>query len=897
MYKAFISYSHAADGLLAPALQSGLQRIAKPFYRLRAMRIFRDETSLHVTPKLWPTIQRAIGASEHFILMASPKAAASEWVRDEIDEWLRLQSGSTDKFYIVLTEGEIVWSDSSKDFDWEKTTALPRNLEGAFKAEPFFLDFRWARGTEHLSLRNPQFLRAIGKLAAALRDEELDTLIGEDVRQHRFFKLAAGVTIVVLAALLVLASGMAYYANVARQSEKAAREEEKKQREQAETAKDNETAAKLLADERRKEAEKQTGIAKEAQEKAERSAEAATQAAERERIAREGEEKQRKSAEAATARALTAEQRALRERDEARRQTFANASYALSQQDPTLALQLAAKAPSPEMNVSTGLAVAKAFNTGSWLYSHRFDGASDADVSRDGTHIAWVDKDKKLYTEELATGARRHIPIEASSVRILPSGKLLVWDAEAGNSTSRRMTLADLSGAQIASHDFKFYSESPLVCPSGEVMVTSLGGDGNSVAVRRMNPHTGEVSTLNLPRVGWSSIASQACLPGGAGIAFVISRKADVSVNRPNSIVVANFNGNKPLAITLPPYLTPTDIDIHPRDRRIAVYVGGEAPSDSGAGNQDAVVWWQFDESWRRPPEPKIISLPMSATDAAGGQVRFLPDGRMIVASQHGRTRLVNLDDEKRILIDDWIVERRHEEQERNPDDERRILINDGRAVNGIAVAPDGDSFVLSRRSGTATVYTSKGLVVGKLIGEPAVDGSKKAVPRLSFDGSGKTIITTTDNGARLWRRPRYELSPVHTATTHSRRERTLSAVAAVKGLEAEKPEAWIKSCDDSTAASVDDVGQIILCVRAFGRTDSINPRLLNDTFRMKADGSGLIDATTYRVEGHDFARVLILSPELIMRFVREEIRLRRIWNPDQSTIDAWVGPAPSGDR
>ena len=70
-YKAFISYSHAADGQLAPALQTALQKFAKPFYRLRALRLFRDETSLHLTPKLWPTIQQSIAESEFFILIVS----------------------------------------------------------------------------------------------------------------------------------------------------------------------------------------------------------------------------------------------------------------------------------------------------------------------------------------------------------------------------------------------------------------------------------------------------------------------------------------------------------------------------------------------------------------------------------------------------------------------------------------------------------------------------------------------------------------------------------------------------------------------------------------------------------------------------------------------------------
>jgi hypothetical protein len=77
IYKAFISYSHSADDKLAPALQSALHRFAKPFYRLRAIRVFRDKTSLHLTPELWPLIQKALADSEYFLLLCSPDAAKS----------------------------------------------------------------------------------------------------------------------------------------------------------------------------------------------------------------------------------------------------------------------------------------------------------------------------------------------------------------------------------------------------------------------------------------------------------------------------------------------------------------------------------------------------------------------------------------------------------------------------------------------------------------------------------------------------------------------------------------------------------------------------------------------------------------------------------------------------
>ena len=49
-YAAFISYSHSADGAFAPALQDGLQRLAKPWNQRRILEVFRDQTGLIPTP-------------------------------------------------------------------------------------------------------------------------------------------------------------------------------------------------------------------------------------------------------------------------------------------------------------------------------------------------------------------------------------------------------------------------------------------------------------------------------------------------------------------------------------------------------------------------------------------------------------------------------------------------------------------------------------------------------------------------------------------------------------------------------------------------------------------------------------------------------------------------------
>jgi hypothetical protein len=76
LFTAFISYSHAAESKLAPSPQSTRNRFVKPGYRLGVIRVLRDKTNLAVTPALCPSIEKTLGDSENFILMASPDAAS-----------------------------------------------------------------------------------------------------------------------------------------------------------------------------------------------------------------------------------------------------------------------------------------------------------------------------------------------------------------------------------------------------------------------------------------------------------------------------------------------------------------------------------------------------------------------------------------------------------------------------------------------------------------------------------------------------------------------------------------------------------------------------------------------------------------------------------------------------
>ncbi|MGE3308965.1 MAG: PQQ-binding-like beta-propeller repeat protein [Limisphaerales bacterium] len=182
-YTAFLSYSTAADGRLAPALQKGLQGFARPWHRFRGMRVCRDATGLGVTPALWGAIVASLADSKFFVLLASPGSAASKWVEQEVAWWLTQRSA--DRLLIVLTDGEIAWDAAARDFEWNRTTALPTVLSRAYAQEPLFLDLRWARDARVLTLRNPAFADAVARLAATLRGLSLDEVIGEDVREHR----------------------------------------------------------------------------------------------------------------------------------------------------------------------------------------------------------------------------------------------------------------------------------------------------------------------------------------------------------------------------------------------------------------------------------------------------------------------------------------------------------------------------------------------------------------------------------------------------------------------------------------------------------------------------------------------------------------------------------------
>jgi WD40 repeat protein len=199
-YDAFISYSHAADGRLAPAVQSGLQRLAKPWYRVRALRVFRDETGLSTNPDLWSSIVAALDDAEWFVLLASPESATSPWVDKEIAHWL--EEKPLGRILPAVTAGDWAWDPVAGRLVGD---AVPDRLAAVVVEEPRHLDLRWACAETDLDLRNSGFRSAIADLAAPMHGVAKDDLEGEDIRQHRRARRLARGAVITLVLLTVIA--------------------------------------------------------------------------------------------------------------------------------------------------------------------------------------------------------------------------------------------------------------------------------------------------------------------------------------------------------------------------------------------------------------------------------------------------------------------------------------------------------------------------------------------------------------------------------------------------------------------------------------------------------------------------------------------------------------------
>src|ERR1700752_2359838 len=110
-YDAFISYSHQADDRPAEALERALQRVARPWFRLRGLSIFRHGGDLNLSAHLWGSIQQALKDSRCLIYLASPGAACSPWVSREVAYWREQRDLA--QLIVVVTDGTLTWDSNA----------------------------------------------------------------------------------------------------------------------------------------------------------------------------------------------------------------------------------------------------------------------------------------------------------------------------------------------------------------------------------------------------------------------------------------------------------------------------------------------------------------------------------------------------------------------------------------------------------------------------------------------------------------------------------------------------------------------------------------------------------------------------------------------------------------
>lgn len=110
-YDAFISYKHQElDSLVAARLHRMLEhyripgKIQASSGKKRIHRIFRDMDELTPTNDLTENIRQALRNAEYLLLICSKESCRSEWVRKEVEEFLKTHDKS--RVILILLEGE-----------------------------------------------------------------------------------------------------------------------------------------------------------------------------------------------------------------------------------------------------------------------------------------------------------------------------------------------------------------------------------------------------------------------------------------------------------------------------------------------------------------------------------------------------------------------------------------------------------------------------------------------------------------------------------------------------------------------------------------------------------------------------------------------------------------------
>ncbi len=213
-YNAFISYKHGAGTGYAVPLKRAIQRYAK-FFLSPSRKIFRDEEYLKPGIDLPAMIRTSLENAEFFILLASPEAAKSQWVEDEIHEWCS-KPARISNLIIVLTAGDISVDINVKAIDWKNTSALPRLLKDYLTSVPLYVDLSWSQSPSQFNLQDPRFKNAVNAIVAKIDNRDPHAMLGVQMdafRRNRRLTVAFGALIILLAVLAGIGAWMTSITN------------------------------------------------------------------------------------------------------------------------------------------------------------------------------------------------------------------------------------------------------------------------------------------------------------------------------------------------------------------------------------------------------------------------------------------------------------------------------------------------------------------------------------------------------------------------------------------------------------------------------------------------------------------------------------------------------------
>lgn len=177
-YKAFISYKHVVSSSFAKDVEFHIKKYARGPLQ-KPEKIFRDEQYFTVGGDLSKLIKDALSESEFLILLASPEAAESPWVREELHIWCN-ELKRSDRIIVILTSGTIDVDDDEKKINWKKTDALPKILKEHLPALPLFVDLSWAEHKSDRDLSKENYKSAINSIVAKLSGVTPNELFGKE---------------------------------------------------------------------------------------------------------------------------------------------------------------------------------------------------------------------------------------------------------------------------------------------------------------------------------------------------------------------------------------------------------------------------------------------------------------------------------------------------------------------------------------------------------------------------------------------------------------------------------------------------------------------------------------------------------------------------------------------